>query len=170
MEGYLHGPTPVTATRYTTSEDVIAATQIVSQEMHNWIPHLSQVISSNIAVSVLGELSPGGSLMHGTSQQQLQHMVPTEIQDELKTQYNALLELLRHFWACFPVQSKSLEEKVVRMKGTLERFQMAKLQPLKENLQHYQYTLNLTGHMDELLSAAFSKFDNWQMRKMSKRS
>jgi hypothetical protein len=44
MEGYLHGPTPVMATKYTTSEDVIVATQNVSQEMHNWIPNLSQVI------------------------------------------------------------------------------------------------------------------------------
>ncbi|CAG2206826.1 GTF2H1 [Mytilus edulis] len=170
MEGYLHGPTPVMTTKYTTSEDVIAATQNVTQEMHNWVLTLSQVVSSGTAVSVLGELSPGGSLMHGTSQQQLQHMVPEEMQEELKTQYNALLELLRHFWACFPVQSKSLEEKVVRMKSTLEKFQMAKLQPLKESIQQYHYALNLTGHMEELLSAAFSKFDNWQMRKMSKKS
>ena len=43
MEGYLHGPTPVMATKYTTSEDVIVATQNVSQEMYNWIPNLSQV-------------------------------------------------------------------------------------------------------------------------------
>lgn len=170
MDGYFHGPTPIYATKYATSEDVIAATQIVSHEMQHWVPQFSQVISSNTAVSVLGELSPGGSLMHGTSQQQLQHMVQTEIQDEIKTQYNALLELLRHFWACFPVQSKSLEEKVIRMKTTLERFQMAKIQPLKDNLQQYHYSLNLTGHMDELLTAAFNKFDNWQMRKMSKRS
>ena len=42
-------------------------------------------------------------------------MVPTDMQEELKTQYSALLELLRHFWACFPVQSKSLEEKVSDM-------------------------------------------------------
>ena len=39
-------------------------------------------------------------------------MIPSEIQEDVKAQYNALLELLRHFWSCFPVSSKFLEEKV----------------------------------------------------------
>jgi len=36
---------------------------------------------------------------------------------------------------------------VVRMKGTLERFQMAKLLPLKENLRQYHYALNVSQSM-----------------------
>ncbi|KAJ8299253.1 hypothetical protein KUTeg_023313 [Tegillarca granosa] len=111
MEGYLHGPTPVMATRYTTSEDVINAASSVSEEISHWSPDLTQVLSGQAAVSVLGELSPGGLLMHGTSAHQLNQMIPSSIQDELKALYNALLELLRHFWNCFPVTTSFLEEK-----------------------------------------------------------
>ena len=32
--------------------------------------------------------------------------------EEIRQTYNAMLELLRHFWACFPVMSKALEDKV----------------------------------------------------------
>ena len=39
-------------------------------------------------------------------------MVPEDIQSELKQQYTALCELLRHFWCCFPASTKFLEEKV----------------------------------------------------------
>ena len=44
----------------------------------------------------------------------------------------ALNELLRHFWSCFPVQSKFYEEKVVRMKTTLENFHKVKLRPFRD--------------------------------------
>lgn len=44
LERYLHGPTPLTATRYNTSEDVRTATQNVSSEVSEWYPDLSQVI------------------------------------------------------------------------------------------------------------------------------
>ena len=43
MERYLHGPTPVTATQYTTSEDVRHASQALLQEMSLWKPILTQV-------------------------------------------------------------------------------------------------------------------------------
>ena len=33
-------------------------------------------------------------------------------QIELRQHYNAISELLRHFWSCFPVTSSFLEEKV----------------------------------------------------------
>ncbi|XP_062594471.1 general transcription factor IIH subunit 1-like isoform X2 [Saccostrea cucullata] len=165
MEGYLHGPTPVTLSRYTTSEDLVQASESVMRDVEYWSPDLSNVLQGSRAIVILSELSPGGALMKGTSHQQLNQIVPQDVQEEVKANYSALLELLRHFWTCFPVSSKSLEEKVIRMKSTLERFQMAKLIPLKERLQEYHYTLNLTGHMEELLATANRKFDMWQSRK-----
>lgn len=170
MERYLHGPTPITSSRYTSSEDLIAATNIVSAEIYTWNPDLAHVLQGTTAVSILGELSPGGALMHGTTQQQLSQMVPEDIQHELQQNYNALCELLRHFWSCFPASSKFLEEKVVKMKSTLERFHMAKLNPLKEKLQAHHYSMDLTGHMQELLNTAYTKFENWQTRRLSKKS
>lgn len=165
MEGYLHGPTPLMMSRYTTSEDLVQSSESVMQDVYQWSPDLSNVLSGSQAIVILSELSPGGALMKGTSHQELNQIVPPDVQEEVKANYSALLELLRHFWTCFPVSSKSLEEKVVKMKSTLERFQMAKLIPLKERLQEYHYTVNLTSHMEELLAAANRKFDMWQSRK-----
>ncbi|XP_033752452.1 general transcription factor IIH subunit 1-like [Pecten maximus] len=169
-DGYLHGPRPVVMSKYMTSDDAVSASHSVSQEMSDWAPQLSNVLRGSVALGVLGELSPGGSLMYGTSHQQLHNMVASDIQEELKKQYTALQELLRHFWTCFPASSKFLEEKVCRMKATLERFQVTKLIPLKESLKQHHYTIDLVGHLEELLSTAYAKFDTWQARKMAKRS
>ena len=43
MDRYLHGPTPVTATQYHTSADILLACQAVTQEMMAWNPKLPQV-------------------------------------------------------------------------------------------------------------------------------
>ncbi|KAH3877055.1 hypothetical protein DPMN_000911, partial [Dreissena polymorpha] len=170
MERYLHGPTPVTSMRYTSSEDLISATNNVSAEIDSWNPDLSRVLPGSTAISVLGELSPGGALMRGTTQQQLSQMVPENMQQELKQNYNALCELLRHFWACFPVSSQLLEDKVVKMKSTLERFHMAKLNPLKDKLQESHYSMDLTAHMQDLILSAYAKFETWQSRKMGRKT
>lgn len=49
---------------------------------------------------------------------------------------------------CYPFVSTYMlfySFKVVKMKSTLERFQMAKLIPLKERLQEYHYTVNVSN-------------------------
>ena len=46
-------------------------------------------------------------------------MVPADIKAELRNLYCALNELLRHFWACFPTQSKQLEDKVGQLLNPL---------------------------------------------------
>ncbi|XP_013414327.1 general transcription factor IIH subunit 1 [Lingula anatina] len=168
MERYLHGPTPITTSQYHTSEDMIQASFNTQMQVKHWIPNLTQVMTSSSAVSILGEISPGGALMQGTSQQQLDQMVPAEIQQELRSLYLALCELLRHFWSCFPTTTKALEEKVVRMKANLERFQSAKLNAVKAKLTS-SYTVNLIGHMEEMLNAAYAKFGAWQNKRLGKK-
>lgn len=170
LERYLHGPTPVVTHRYASSDELIRAHSHVTDEVDSWDPDLTHVLVGTTAVSVLGELSPGGILMQGTSQQQLNQMVPEDIQNELKQNYNALCELLRHFWSCFPISSKFLEEKVVRMKSTLERFQMAKFNPLKDKLQANHYNMDLTAHMQDLLNSTYAKFETWQSRRMARKT
>ncbi|XP_025087709.1 general transcription factor IIH subunit 1-like isoform X2 [Pomacea canaliculata] len=169
MERYLHGPTPASASRYTSTEDAMAALHNITEQISSWRDSLTAV-SAHHSLGVLGELSPGGALMHGTTQQQLQHMVSKEMQKELKHNYSALCELLRHFWSCFPTTTKFLEDKVVKMRTTLERFQSAKLFPLKEQLSHHHLSVDLIGHMEEMLSGAFNKFDQWQARRMSRKT
>ena len=88
----------------------------------------------------------------------------------------ALNELLRHFWSCFPVQSKFYEEKVVRMKTTLENFHKVKLRPFRDRHGFGRggaHVIGISGagdptlHMEEMLSAAYKKFNNWHGRKSS---
>lgn len=43
MERYLHGPTPVSASLYSTGDDIVQAAQIVHQKIPQWVPSLPQV-------------------------------------------------------------------------------------------------------------------------------
>lgn len=83
--------------------------------------------------------------MQGT-QQAINQMVPNDIQSELKHLYVAVGELLRHFWSCFPVNTPFLEEKVVKMKSNLERFQVTKLCPFQEKIRRQYLSTNLVSH------------------------
>ncbi|BFZ04304.1 hypothetical protein BsWGS_07342 [Bradybaena similaris] len=177
MDRYLHGPTPATnATSANSCRDSISdipyevAIQTVSQDVKTWAACRHPVLGGSSALAVLGELSPGGALMSGTSLQQLHQQVSPVTREEIKQTYNAMCELLRHFWTCFPVSSKALEDKVTKMRMTLERFEMSKLVPLKEKVTQYHYAMDLTGHLEEMLRAAYIKFDTWQAKRTSRKT
>ncbi|CAG5125187.1 unnamed protein product [Candidula unifasciata] len=178
MDRYLRGPTPATNTTSSISnwasslgdispEDAI---QTMSQEILTWGSCRRKILGGSSALAVLGELSPGGALMSGTSLQQLHQQVSPVTREEIKQTYNAMCELLRHFWTCFPVSSKTLEDKVTKMRMTLERFEMSKLIPLKEKVSQYHYAMDLTGHLEEMLRAAYNKFDTWQAKKHARKT
>ncbi|CAH1787181.1 unnamed protein product [Owenia fusiformis] len=165
QDRYLHGPTPANNATFMTSYEVEEAISNFKNDVRNLSPAFSKVLSSNAAVSAITDLSPGGILMQNTSKQKLQDLVSVELQQEVKNLYSALCELLRHFWSCFPTTTPLLEEKVVKMRGTLERFQHAKLQPLKDKVVQYHCPVDLTLHLDELLSTAYTKFESWHARR-----
>ncbi|KAM3609882.1 uncharacterized protein V6R79_021843 [Siganus canaliculatus] len=167
---YAHGPVPIQSHHYTTSQDIINAVNIIRHEMANYKPNLTQVVSSTVASSAIAALSPGGILMVGGTQQAINQMIPTEVQGELKHLYAAAGELLRHFWSCFPVNTPFLEDKVVKMKTNLERFQMTKLGPFQEKIQRQYLSTNLTGHLEEMLQTAYRKFHVWQTRRMMRKT
>ncbi|XP_036400000.1 general transcription factor IIH subunit 1 [Megalops cyprinoides] len=167
---YFHGPVPVQSQNYTTSQDIINSVNYIQQEMANYKPSLIQVISSSSASSAIAALSPGGVLMHAGVQQAINQMVPLDVQAELKHLYMAAGELLRHFWSCFPVNTPFLEEKLVKMRSNLERFQLTKLCPFQEKVQHQHLSINLTGHLEEMLQMAYNKFHAWQNRHMLRKT
>ncbi|KAM9377855.1 general transcription factor IIH subunit 1 [Pholidichthys leucotaenia] len=167
---YAHGPVPLHSQQYTTSQDIINSVNYIRHEMANYKPNLTQVLSSTAASSAITALSPGGVLMQGGAQQAINQMIPTEVQGELKHLYVAAGELLRHFWSCFPVNTPFLEEKVMKMKSNLERFQTTKLRPFQEKIQRQYLSTNLTGHLEEMLHTAYSKFHIWQTRRMMKKT
>uniref|UniRef100_H3ASK4 General transcription factor IIH subunit 1 n=1 Tax=Latimeria chalumnae TaxID=7897 RepID=H3ASK4_LATCH len=129
-----------------------------------------KVLSSSAASSAITALSPGGALMRGGIQQAINQMVPNDIQCELKHLYVAAGELLRHFWTCFPVNTPFLEEKLMKMKSNLERFQATKLRPFQEKMQRQYLDKNLTSHLEEMLQTAYNKFHTWQSKRMMKKT
>ncbi|XP_026222423.1 general transcription factor IIH subunit 1 [Anabas testudineus] len=167
---YAHGPVPLQSQQYKTSQDIINSVNYIRHEMANYKPNLTQVLSSSAASSAIAALSPGGVLMQAGAQQAINQMVPTEVQGELKHLYVAAGELLRHFWSCFPVNTPFLEEKVIKMKSNLERFQMTKLCPFQEKIQRQYLSANLTGHLEEMLQTAYNKFHIWQTRRMMRKT
>ncbi|KAM8892722.1 general transcription factor IIH subunit 1 [Spinachia spinachia] len=167
---YAHGPVPLQSQHYTTSQEIINSVNYIQQEMVNYKPNLSQVLSNTTASSAIAALSSGGVLMKAATQQAINQMIPSEVQGELKHLYAAAGELLRHFWTCFPVNTPFLEDKVLKMKSNLERFQMTKLCPFQEKIQRQYLSTNLTGHLEEMLQAAYSKFHVWQTRRMLRKT
>ncbi|XP_074853875.1 general transcription factor IIH subunit 1 [Carettochelys insculpta] len=167
---YYHGPTPIQSQQYATSQDIINSFQSIRQEMEAYVPRLTQVLSSGAATSTITALSPGGALMQGGTQQAINQMVPNDVQSELKHLYVAVGELLRHFWSCFPVNTPFLEEKVVKMKSNLERFQVTKLCPFQEKIRRQYLSTNLINHIEEMLQTAYNKFHTWQSRRMLKKT
>uniref|UniRef100_A0A8D3BPT2 General transcription factor IIH subunit 1 n=1 Tax=Scophthalmus maximus TaxID=52904 RepID=A0A8D3BPT2_SCOMX len=167
---YAHGPVPLQSQQYTTSQEIINSVNYIRHEMANYKPNLTQVLSSTVASSAIAALSPGGVLMQTGAQQAINQMIPTEVQGELKHLYVAAGELLRHFWSCFPVNTPFLEEKVMKMKSNLERFQMTKLRPFQEKIQRQYLSTNLTGHLEEMFQTAYNKFHAWQTRRMMRKT
>ncbi|GAB6025670.1 RNA polymerase II transcription factor B subunit 1 [Chamberlinius hualienensis] len=166
-ERYLHGPTPlVSDSEMLSNEDLIDAVGKMQNDLHQLRRNLVQALPSKVAVSVLKEFSPGGALMKASASERSEHLAP-HVREEFQNLYNALVELLRHFWSCFPVTSKVQQEKVIRMRATLERFEYAKLKPFQDQLLRDHFQTNLTDHMKDMLEAAYAKFHNWQAKRVN---
>lgn len=167
---YYYGPTPILSQQYASSQDILNSLHSIKLQMENYVPRLTQVISSGAATSTISALSPGGALMQGGTKQAINQMVPNDIQSELKHLYVAVGELLRHFWSCFPVNTPFLDEKVLKMKSNLERFQITKLCPFQEKVRKQYLSTNITSHLEEMLQTAYNKFHTWQSRRMLKKT
>ena len=125
-----------------------------------------KVLSARNAVSVLNDLSPGGKLMKSSTQESLAEQYPSSVHQDLKQLYSALSELLRHFWACFspkPPSSTQMVSKAEKMRETLHKFQMVKLRQFENELaRQYSSGPNITLHLNQMLAAAYRKFDTWK--------
>lgn len=161
---YLSGPVPITDSDNMSAEEIIMSVNYLNSSIHTWNPDLPSVLTPSSAIVALGELMPGGTLMKNIDGTQLKDTVPVEIQTEMKQLYCALAELLRHFWCCFPTTTPQLEEKVISMQASLQRFEYAKLQPFQEKLVRNCVPQHLCEHMRSLLQAAYKKFSTWQSR------
>lgn len=69
-------------------------------------------------------------------------LIPKDLEKELRNVYVSLCELLKHFWRSFPPTTPQLEEKVIRMHGTLQRFHSSKLKPFEVIFILFIYQIN----------------------------
>uniref|UniRef100_UPI00358F7DAD general transcription factor IIH subunit 1 isoform X2 n=1 Tax=Myxine glutinosa TaxID=7769 RepID=UPI00358F7DAD len=167
---YHHGPVPLLSQHYCTGDEIMAAISALHQEMAEYRPRLAQALTSKAAGQAIAALSPGGSMMQEVGQIPADLLAgPTERQ-ELRQLYLGLSELLRHFWACFPISSLALQDKVIRMKGNLERFETTKIKVFEDKLAKSQQNGNLTNHLREMLTVAYRKFHTWQAKQSAKSS
>lgn len=168
VERYLHGPMPDSITEHVTVNETAHVMRNVLQEARQWQfrPHMPNfgLVTPSAAIVALGELSPGGALMRGFQEQSLAQLVPADIEKDVRNLYLALCELLGHFWKCFPPTTPNAEQKLVKMHEALQRFQTAKLKPFEDKLIRELSPLSqhLTKHLNQLLSASYQKFSNWQ--------
>ena len=148
-ERYMVGPRPHVAELGTMDEwtKQAAAVEEQARRLPSWQVDLVSSLNGVSALAALNELRPGGVLMKVDTAVELKLSVPTEVQKELKNIYFAGNELLRHFWSCFPVTSERLEDKLLQMKNTLEKFKFSKLQPLQQKLtkEHFNPDVSLTA-------------------------
>lgn len=104
--------------------------------------------------------------MKSSTQESLAEQYPSSVHQDLKQLYSALSELLRHFWACFspkPPSSTQMVSKAEKMRETLHKFQMVKLRQFENELaRQYSSGPNITLHLNQMLAAAYRKFDTWK--------
>lgn len=167
VERYLHGPMPGSSASVS-DEELVFSHQQLKRDIEGWNSHKTQLINPATAVNVLGELTPGGILMKGYAQDSLAQMVPPDLEQEIKNLYVSLCELLRHFWACFPPTTASLEEKAVHMHEALQRFHSARLKVFEDKIirEYTPLSQHLTSHLNQLLNSAYRKFGIWHQRKL----
>ncbi|KAK6630220.1 hypothetical protein RUM43_015013 [Polyplax serrata] len=168
IERYLH--CPMQFANLDISGDVASICTKMAKESEYWNVNKKQVtpvlVNPANAVSALGELTPGGALMKGFQEESLAQLVPKDLEKELKHTYNALCELLRHFWSCFPPTTKTLEEKASNVHASLHRFELAKLKPFEDKVirEFNPLSQHLTKHINEMLQFAYRKYNTWQQR------
>ncbi|XP_054268650.1 general transcription factor IIH subunit 1-like [Macrosteles quadrilineatus] len=173
VERYLHGPTPSASDDsevWGGDEAVLSCWGRLQQEAGGWgatSRPSAPLVPPAAAVSALGELTPGGALMKCYHDESLAQLVPAPLEKELRNLYLSGCELLRHFWLCFPPTTPQLQEKVEKMHDALHRFHSAKLKPFEDRVlvEFSPLSQQLTSHMNQLLTAAYSKYEMWQSRR-----
>jgi len=168
LDRYLTGPTPASSQDYLTADEAAVARQQLQTELNTWLKARNPVVlSSSAAVNVLGELSPGGTLMAGSRQDLLAQQCPASVQADLRHLYSSLVKLIRQFWDTFPPTTPELAERAKKMYETLQKFQAMKVRPFETEVSR-RYSAgggHITQHINLMLESAYKKYNSWQNRK-----
>jgi len=168
LERYFTGPTPAASQDYLTQDELHKSRINLQQELKVWTAQRNPaVLSSAAAVSVLGDLSPGGAMMVGSRQDLLAEQCPLSVQSDLRHLYSSVCELIRHFWDAFPPTNPELAEKAKKMYETLQKFQAMKVRPFETEVER-RYSAgggHITQHINKMLESAYKKYTTWVNKK-----
>eukprot|EP00250_Pteridium_aquilinum_P033064 c5163_g1_i1 orf=729-2585(-) len=127
------------------------------------------VVSPEAATRVLHELThyiSNRNFQVGKHAGNFLDNLPHNTKEELLQLSATSHELLRHFWAAFPLSSNSLREKASRIKGALTQIQMKLQGLLKEaEKQDYRHHISqLAQSLTQALDAAILHYENEEKR------
>lgn len=132
----------------------------------------STTIVPEVATRVLHELThyiSNRKFQVGKHAGKLLDTLPRNTRDELLQLSATSHELLRHFWAAFPLTSNSLQDKAARIKEALTQIQI-KLQGLlkeAEKREHRHHLSQLAQSLTQGLDAAILHYENDERRNSS---
>lgn len=172
MERYLEGPVKAEWMRSEKEDavpDVDTSMARLRELSKSWPLHYPNhgLIQAAPAVAALGELTPGGALMVHQHDESLAQLVSSSLKAEVQQLYSSSCELLRHFWACFPPTTPELQEKAEHMHNAIRRFHHNLVKPFENKvmLDFSPLSQQLTAHLNQLLTTAYTKYEMWQSRR-----
>ena len=129
--------------------------------LEDWRPNLTDPVYPGVALQMLTDLSPGGSIV------QTAPPLPTFSSPAMKTDlvnlYRSCTELLRHLWSCFPVTNPAVENKLNRIVASLKNFQLTHLRPFVDK---YGATgEQVTSQLTLSISMGLKKYEIWAKKK-----
>ncbi|CAI7990549.1 General transcription factor IIH subunit 1 [Geodia barretti] len=131
----------------------------LAAEVMQWTPQ--QTVNHSAMYSAVSHLVPGGSLMSRGGGVVSSQLSPNT-RDQLYHHQLAVNELLRHFWACFPILNPQLEEKAQRMSSCLRDYSEKLGAPSADSsLPDSQ----ITSHLLSCIHTALHKYQIWQKRR-----
>lgn len=128
------------------------------------------VIAPELAFKILTDMTQHmASSRHTTgtaAERNILESLPRATRDELLQHSNTANELLRHFWAAYPLTNKALTEKATRLKDAMAQL-YNQIQKMKESASpdaRHQLS-RLLQPMFQTLDAAFTHFDGEAAKK-----
>jgi transcription initiation factor TFIIH subunit 1 len=128
------------------------------------------VIAPELAFKILTDMTQHmASSRHTTgtaAERNILESLPRATRDELLQHSNTANELLRHFWAAYPLTNKALTEKATRLKDAMAQL-YNQIQKMKESASpdaRHQLS-RLLQPMIQTLDAAFTQFDGEAAKK-----
>lgn len=127
------------------------------------LPRVSH--ASNTALNVLSTLDNAANSRVAARENAAENLIPKDVKSEVILMYKSGYELLKHFWACFPLNATPIRNRANQMKENLEKFQQMKMKPLLDKLSNHAVSdLKLLEHLNKMFEVAYGKYRTYKSK------